>query len=134
MKVVARWSLVGLFCGIACVAEPDEEVLEAEQISEPGQEGDESHEDQFRASYSCILVGEEEEEEEEEEDDDDDIIGGDIYCLAKCKGFKVTRAVKSPVDPKKRGDYWCEYKAKEFCDYFDKDYDSWCWGIKDEDD
>jgi hypothetical protein len=124
-NIVARWALVALVCGIACDAEPDEEVaLETEQVMEPAEGGGESlgDEDQFRASYSCILQAEEEEEEEEEDE---------IYCLVKCKGYKWTRAVKSSVDVKELTDYWCEKRAKKFCDNVGREYDDWCWGIRD---
>jgi hypothetical protein len=119
-NIVPKWALLALICGIACDAEPDAGVPLETQVSEP----ELAVEDEFRASWECVLetFGEEEEEEEER----------DIYCLAKCEGYKYTRAVKSTVDLKEVTDYWCEKRAKRFCEDLGKEFDKWCWGEREE--
>jgi hypothetical protein len=123
-NILAKWALVGLICGIACDAEPENLPLETPQTSEPEAVGESAvEEDEFR-DWSCVLKAFGGDDDEEEE--------GELYCLVKCEGYEWTRALKEPVVIEEVTDKYCEKRAKKFCKKYGKKFDEWCWGEREE--
>jgi hypothetical protein len=138
IRTVSQCVVVMLGCGLACFA-PDPELPEVEVAAEPEPElGEAAADEEFRATYSCPgdveFYGFTSEWVGPQGFEGDDV--DPFYCLTRCEGhYDMSRANKQKVeDPSKRTDSWCLSYAASFCSKLNRELESWCWGIREEDD
>jgi hypothetical protein len=138
IRTVTRSVVVTLGCGLACIAS-DPELPEVEVAAEPEEpELAEADAEEFRASYICPgdveFYGFTSEWVGPQAFPGDDV--EPFYCVTRCEGhYEMSRANKKKIeDPSERTDSWCLTYAALYCSKLNRELESWCWGIRDEDD